>query len=89
MSKFPFLSDYFIENYDTTEGKFTLNSFTENMQIHLDDFLPVLYNDFTSGDIENFQLAYLKPSVNTNQVNFFVPVLEKYCAKIFGSYSSL
>ena len=31
MSKFPFLSDYFIDNYDVTEGKFTLNSFTENM----------------------------------------------------------
>ena len=31
----------------------------------------------------------MKPSVNMNQVNFFVPILEKYCAKIFGSYTNL
>lgn len=83
------LIDFFVKNYERNIGRITLKSFIDDTPVFMDDFLPVQVLNGLQNDSDVFNFAHISPLFEGNEVNIFFSVLEKYCAKILGSFENL
>lgn len=81
--------DWFVQNYERQLGRLTLKAFTYDGVAYLDDYIPVQCMGDMQRCNESFSPVFLPPVVEGAEVNIFFSVLEKYFAKMFGSYENL
>lgn len=90
LSKFEeFLPAFFVNDYNSSLGKFTLKNFTDESTVFLDDFLPVQLNNISQTSYGSFNFPFIAPHFEASEVNLLFPVLEKYLAKMLGNYELL
>lgn len=83
------LVDSFVQNYERLPGRITVRSFLYDGLIYMDDFIPIQPLDGLQKGQYEYNLAFVPPDIEGSEVNIFFPVLEKYFAKMFGSYETL
>lgn len=83
------LVDSFVQNYERLPGRITVRSFLYDGLIFMDDFIPIQPLDGLQKGQYEYNLAFVPPDIEGSEVNIFFPVLEKYFAKMFGSYETL
>lgn len=76
-------------SYDQEKGVVSMKCITDHTSMEMDDFIPVQMLNFQEANYSEFTYPFIEPSVANHTVNLFYTFLEKYAAKIFGSYEAL
>ena len=83
------LVDTMIQDHRPSIGKFAIRSLADGKITYLDDFLPVKMRYNCPETATPLIFPFIAPQVESGEINVFFSVIEKFCARMTGSYQTL